>query len=154
MLSLNRDEKVTCDNCVTWTTRNNVARHKTGILLEPLHVPFVPSSQQNPELKWTIRWPQKHSATNTKAAHDCKRCDENFHGFYFQRQQRRKEHGTLRRSRAGNVYVSSLMATIDDNSLKKELQMCKHCWVGSEMVDWRHRSFNFAMDLVHQKILV
>ena len=52
MPSLNRYEKVTCENSGTQTTKLNLARHKKSCILVHCIVPNVLISQQNPEMIW------------------------------------------------------------------------------------------------------
>ena len=48
MPSLIRIEKITCENCGTQTTRNNIVRTRRDVQLEHCIVPHVPISPQNP----------------------------------------------------------------------------------------------------------
>ena len=45
------------------------------------------------------------------------------------------------------------MEDVDDNSLKGELETCKHFSVNIEMENGRQRAYNFAMDTMELKCL-
>ena len=70
------------------------------------------------------------------------------------REHKRKEHGEQRNSRAQNVHVASVKGDVDDNSLKEELEKCKHFLVDSDMEKGRHRVYNFTVDNVDPKYLL
>ena len=46
------------------------------------------------------------------------------------------------------------MGNVDDNSLKEELDACKHFLVDSEKESGRHRFYNFALDTLDPKYLL
>ena len=46
------------------------------------------------------------------------------------------------------------MGDVDGNSLKEELETCKHFLVDSELENGRHRICSFAMDTLHPKYLL
>ena len=50
MPSLNRNEKVTCENCGIQITKPDIARHKKFVLLVHCIVQNVPISLQNQEM--------------------------------------------------------------------------------------------------------
>ena len=54
MPSLNRNEKVTCENCGTQTTRLNLGRHKKNVQLEHFIVLIAPVSQHDRKLNSTF----------------------------------------------------------------------------------------------------
>ena len=45
------------------------------------------------------------------------------------------------------------MGDFEDNSLKEELEKCKHFLVDNEMENARHRVYNIAMDTLDPKCL-
>ena len=96
---------------------------------------------------------KKHSEAIARVVHKCKVCDKDFHSFYLLREHQRKEHGAQRGSDAYNVDVTQLMADVDDNSLKQELETCQHVLVDNEMENGRHRVY-FAMDTLDPKYLL
>ena len=53
------------------------------------------------------------------------------------REHKRKEDGAQRVSGAQNVDVTQLMGDVDDNSLKEELETCKHFLLYNRMQNGR-----------------
>ena len=72
----------------------------------------------------------------------------NFGGFYSLRLHKQKVHNAQSVLETKNVYVTRLVGENDDESLKEELETCKHFLVNSDMEKWRHRVFNFAIDIL------
>ena len=93
MPALIRKTKVTCDNCGTQTTRNNIARHNkrcsAGSLICPSCIIF--STETPAEMIHNIA--KKHSKTTPSVVHMCKKCNKDVHGFYNLREHKQKEHG-------------------------------------------------------------
>ena len=58
MLSLSRNEIITCEICGTQTTNPNLARHKKRCWVGTLTCSHCTNFQQNPELKWLITLPK------------------------------------------------------------------------------------------------
>ena len=55
MLSLNRRQKVNCENCGTQSTLKEILRFsKEDVLLEPFHIPLVATSEHFTELNWNV----------------------------------------------------------------------------------------------------
>ena len=46
---------------------------------------------------------------------------------------------------ASNIDVEDLVVDVDDQSLREELESCKHFLTDTEMENGRHRVFNVAM---------
>ena len=55
------------------------------------------------------------------------------------------QHGTQIGFGASNINVEELVGDVDDQSLREELETCKHFLSGTEVENGRHRVFNFAM---------
>ena len=82
MPSLNRNEKVTCENCGTQTTKVNFARHQKRCSVATLyctHWPNFSTKSQN-DLNYHIA--KKHSAPKPEISFKCKLCYAEFPGFY------------------------------------------------------------------------
>ena len=122
-------------------------------LLDALHVFLAPTFQQMLPQKWFITMPKKRSAIDDRAVHEWKLCEEIFHSFYLLQERNRKEHGARRRWGAQKVVVRPLLGAIHDNSLKEELETCKHFLVDSEIENDGKRNFDFAMDTLDPKKL-
>ena len=63
------------------------------------------------------------------------------------REHKRKEHGAQTCSAAQSFDEVHVRADVDENSLKEELDMCKHFMVDSEIEKKRHSFHNFAWKL-------
>ena len=46
---------------------------------------------------------------------------------------------------ASNIDVENIVGDVEDQSLREELESCKHLLSDTEMEKTRHRVFNFAM---------
>ena len=53
--------------------------------------------------------------------------------------------------RISNADVAHVMGDVDDKSLKKKLETCKHSLFDSEIENGRHRVYNFAIDTLDPK---
>ena len=109
------------------------------------------SAKSRGEMNYHIA--KKHSKAISRIVHRCIKCDKDFHGFYKTREHTQKEHGAKRFSEAPNVDVAQLMRDLDDNSLKEQLETCKHFLVDSEMENGRNRVYKFAIDTLDPKHL-
>ena len=81
---------------------------------------------------------KNYSKATARVVHECRICDKDFHSFFLLRENKLKGHGAQRSSGAQKVDVTQLMGDVDDNSLKEELESCKHLLVDSEMEIGRH----------------
>ena len=97
---------------------------------------------------------KKRSKSAARVVHECKICDKDFHSFYLLREHKRKEHEAQRISSAEIVDVTQLMEDVDDNSLKEELEKCKHFSLDSVLEKGGHRLYNSAMDVLDPKYLL
>ena len=72
--SLNRYEKVTCQNCGTQTTKPNLARHKKSCSAGSLYCTHCPSLITKSQ-KWSqLHIAKKHSAPKSDVTFKCKLC--------------------------------------------------------------------------------
>ena len=88
---------------------------------------------------------KKHSAGRLSITYKCKLCHAEFPGFYALRQHKNTQHGTQLEFGANNVDMDHIVGNVDDESLREELESCKHFLTDIEMENGRHRVFNFAM---------
>ena len=72
-------------------------------------------------------------------------CHAEFPGFYALRQHKSVQHGTPIGFGASNIDVEDIVGAVEDQSLREELESCKHLVTDTEMENGRHRVFNFAM---------
>ena len=153
MPSLNRNEKVTCENCGTQVTKINLLRHKKRCSAGTLYwiqCPNFSTLSQN-DLNYHVA--KKHSVSRPSITNKRKLCHAEFPGFYALRQPKNTQHGTQIGFGASNIDVEVIVADIDDQSLREELESCKHFLTDAEMENGRHRVFNFAMSSFDMSLL-
>ena len=146
MPSLNRNEKVTCENCGVQITKFNIARHKKSCSAGTLYCSQCPnfSTLSRDDLNYHIA--KQHSAAGPSKAYKCNLCYAEFPGFYALRQHKKTQHGTQIGFGASNIDVEDIMGDVDDQGLREELHSCKHFLVDSELQKGRHSVFNFAVN--------
>ena len=105
MPSLNRYEKVTCENCGTQTTKLNLAPHKKRCSAGTLQCSQYPNFSTNLQNDLNYHIAKKHSAAKPDIAFKCKLCYAEFPGFYILRQHRKTQHGPQMGLRASNIDV-------------------------------------------------
>ena len=88
---------------------------------------------------------KKHSVPRTSIAYKCTLCHSEFPGFYALRQYKNTQPGTQIGFGASNINVEDIVGDVDDQSLREELESCKHFLTDSEKENGRHRVFNSAM---------
>ena len=122
MLSLNGNEKVTCENCGTQTTKLNLARQKkrcSAGTWYSTHCPIFSTKSQN-DLNYHIA--KKHSTPKLDVTFKCELCFQEFPGFYALRQHKNTQHGMQIGSRTKHVDVEHIVAEVEDHSLRKEVR--------------------------------
>ena len=153
MPSLNRNEKITCDNCGTQTTKLNLARHKKTCSVGTLyctHCAYFSTKSQN-DLNYHIA--KKHSAPKPEVTFKCKLCYQEFPGFYALRQHRNTQHTMQIGSVTRVVDVEHIVADVDDHKLREELRSCQHFLVDWELETARHKVFNHAVETLNETIV-
>ena len=88
---------------------------------------------------------KKHSVPRPSITYKCKLCQAGFPGFYALRQHKNTQHGTKIGFGANYIDVEDIVGAVDDQSMREELESCKHVLTDTEMENGRHRVFNFAM---------
>ena len=131
MPSLNRNEKVTFENCGTQSTKLNLARHKKRCSAGSLYCTHSPifSTIFPDGLKYHI--PKKHSAPKPDVTFRRKLCYDEFPGFYALRQHENSQCGC--RNKVANVVADDIFNQVDDEGLKEQLRSCQHFLVASEL---------------------
>ena len=153
MPSLNRNEKITSENCGTQTTKLNRARHKNSCSAGTLYCtqcPKISTKSQN-DLNYHIA--KKHSASKPDVTFKYKHCFQEFPGFYALRKQRITQHGMQIGSGTRNVAVEHKVGDFEDHSLGEELRSCQHFLVDSEFERARHKVFNYAVETLNETIV-
>ena len=145
MPSLNQNEKITCEKCGVQITKLNLARRKKSCSAGTLYCTQSPifSTKSRDDLNYHIA--KKHSVPRPSITYKCKLYHAEFTGFYALRQHKNTQHGTQIGFGANNIDVEDKVGAVDDESLRGELESCKHFLSDTEMENGRHRVFNFAM---------
>ena len=117
MPSLNRNEKVTCENCGTQTTRNNIVRHKKRCSVGTLYCTHCPNFSTKSQNDLNHHIAKKHSAPKPDITFKCKLCFQEFPGFYALRQHRNTQHGMQVGSGTRDVDIEHIVGDVEDHSL-------------------------------------
>ena len=145
MPSFNRNKRVTCDNCGVQITKHNLARHRKSCSAGTLYCPKCPNffTKSRDDLNYHIA--KKHSVPRPSITYKCKLCYAEFFGFYALRQHKNTQHGTQIGFGVSNFNVEDISGDVDDQSLREELEPCKHFLTDTELENGRLRIFDFAM---------
>ena len=81
MPSLIRKEKITCENCGTQTTRNNIVRHMERCSVRTLYCTQCPNFSTKFQNDVDYHIAKKHSAPKLDVTFKCKLCYQEFPGF-------------------------------------------------------------------------
>ena len=150
--SLIRKEKITCENCGTQTTGNNIVRHKKRYSAGTFfcaHCPNFSTKSQN-DLNYHVA--KKRSAPKPDVTFKCKLCYQEFPGFYALRQHRNTQHAMQIGSGTKDVDVEHMVRDVEDHSLSEELRFRQHFLVDSEFERARHKLFNYAVEPLNETI--
>ena len=101
------------------------------------------STKSGDDLNYHIA--KKHSVPRPSVTYKCKLCHAEFPDFYALRQHKSTQHGTQIGFGANNIDVEDIVGAADDQSLREELESCKHFLSDTEMKKRRHRVLNLAM---------
>ena len=96
---------------------------------------------------------KQHSATGPSKTYKYKLCHAEFPGFYALRQHKNRQHGKQIGFGASNIDVEDIVGDVDDQSLREELQSCRHFLVHSEIQKGRHSVFNFAVNNLTAQVI-
>ena len=153
MPSLNRNEKVTFENCGTQTTKINLARHKKRCSVGTLHCTQCPNFATKSQYDLNYQLAKKHSAPKLDVTFKCKLCFQEFPGFYALRQHRNNQHGLQVGSGTRDVDVQHIVGDVEDHRLREELRSCQHFLVHSELERTRHKVFNYVVETFNETIV-
>ena len=146
MPSLNRNEKVKCEDCDKENRRSDAARHRKNCVrgvISCSECRYFTYNQQ--EMNYNVT--KKHASSTYKQSTVCSSCEKVFPSYYSLQKQWRKEHGAKQR-RKPNDTVADLNKIVeeeveDGEKLKEELSSCQHFLVDTEMENGRHKVFSF-----------
>ena len=129
---LDRNVKVTCGDFGTSVTKKYLSRHKSRCSGGTLYCPKFPNffTKSRDDLNYHIA--KQHSAAGPSITYKCKLCHPEFTGFYALRQHENTQHGTQIGFGASSIDVEDIVGDVDDQSLRGELQSCRHLLVDSE----------------------
>ena len=153
MPALDRNVNVTCENCGISVTKKHLSRHKKSCSAGTLYCTQCLnfSTLSHDDLNYHIA--KKHSAPKPSVTYKCKLCYAEFPGFCALRQHKNTQHGTPIGFGASNIDVEGIVGDVDDQSLREEMESCKHFLSDTEMENGRHRVFNFAMSSFYISLL-
>ena len=133
MPALDRNVKYSCEICGTLVTKKHLSRHKKSCSAGTLYCTQCPnfSTLSQDDLNYHIA--KQHSAAGPSKTYKCKLCYAEFPGFYALRQHKNTQHGKQIGFGASNIDVEDIVGDVDDQSLREELQSCRHFLVDSEI---------------------
>ena len=146
MPALDRNVQVTCANCGASVTKKNLSRHKLRCSGGKLYCSKLPNFSTKSREDLNYHTAKQHSAAGPSITYKCKLCHAEFPGFYALRQHKNTQHGTQIRYGASKIDVEDLVGDVDDQSLREELQSCRHFLVDSDLQKGKHSVFNFAVN--------
>ena len=153
MPTLNRNRKVTCENCGTQTTKLNLASRKKSCSAGTLYCTQCPNFSTKFQNDLIYHIAKKDSAPKLDVTLKSKLCYQEFPGFYALRQHRSTQHGMQIGSRTSDVNVEHIVGDVEDHILRKELRSCQHFLVDSELERARHKVFNYAVETLNETIM-
>ena len=153
MPALDRNDQFSCENCGTSVTKKNLSRHKSRCSGGTLYCPKCPNFSTKSRDALTYHIAKQHSAAGPSKAYKCNLCYAEFPGFYALRQQKVTQHGTQIGFGADSIDVEDIVEDVDDQSLREELQSCKHFLVDSEIQKGRHSVFDFAVNNLTAQVI-
>ena len=109
------------------------------------------STKSRDDLNYHIA--KQHSVAGPSVTYKCKLYHAEFPGFYALRQHINTQHGTQIGFGASNIDVEDIVGDVDDQSLREELQSCRHFLVDSEIRKRRHSLFNFAVNNLTAQVI-
>ena len=153
MPAWDRNVKITCKNCGTSVTKKHLYRHKLRCSGGALYCPKCPnfSTKSGDDLNYHIA--KQQSVAGPSKTYKFKLCLAEFPGFYALRQHKSIQHGTQIGFGASNIDVEDIVGDVDDQSLREELQSCRHFLVDSEIQKGRHSVFKFVVNNLTAQVI-
>ena len=152
MPSLNRNEKVTFDNCGTQTTKLNLACHKKRCSVGTLYCTQCPnfSTKFQKDLKYHNA--KKHSPQNLISSSSVNFVIKSFQEFTLY-VNIETQHGIQIRSKTRDMDVEHIVGENEDHKLREEMRSCQHFLVDSELERAKHKVFNYAVETLNKTIV-
>ena len=126
---------------------------KRDAQLEPCLAPSVPTFQTLFQDDLNYHVAKKRRVPRPSITYKCKLCHAEFPGFYALRQHKNTQHETQIGFGANNIDVEDIVGDVDDQSLREELESCKHFLTDTEIENGKHRVFNFAISAFDMSLL-
>ena len=145
MPSLNRNEKVKCEDCGKEYRRADAARHRKSCVRGVISCPQCNYWTYNQQ-KMNFHTSKKHVKSNPKST-KCVSCEKEFPSYYSLQQHRKKDHGVKARKTSDSVAdLNKILENEEDSDqLRDELNACQHFSTDTEMENGRHKVFNFQL---------
>ena len=153
MPALDRNVKVTCGDCGISVTKKHLSRHKSSCSGGTLYCTQCPNFFTKSRDDLNYHNVKKHSAAGLSKTYKCTLCHAEFPGFYALRQHKNSQHGKQIGFGASNTDVEDIVGDVDNQSLREELQSCRHFLVDSEIQKGRHSVFNFAVNNLTAQVI-
>ena len=132
MHALDRNVKVTCENCGTSVTKYHPSRHKLRCSRGALFCTQGPNFSTKSRVDLNYHIAKQHNAAGPSKAYMCNLCHEEFPGFYALRQHKNTQHGKQIGFGASNIDVKDIVGDVDDQSLRNgelsRMSICQRFW--------------------------
>ena len=96
---------------------------------------------------------KQHSLPRPSITYKRELCHAEVSGFYALHQHKNTQHGTEIGFGASKIDVEDIVGDVDDQSLREELQSCRHFLVDSEIQKGRHCVFNFVVNNLTAQVI-
>ena len=120
MPALDRNVKVTCENCGTSVTKKHLSRHKSSCHGGTLYCQKFPNFSTKSRDELNYHTANKHSAAGPKNNHTCKECSIEFPSFYSLRHHKQRYHIADTTSIGEKADMQGLANAGDDKNLEEE----------------------------------
>ena len=148
---LNQNEKVTCDNGGTQTTKPNFARHKKRCSVGTLFCTHCRNLSTKSQIHLNDHNAKEHGAPKPDVTFRCILRYQGFPGFCALRQHKNSQHGFP--IKTANADPDGIINEGVDANLKEELRSCQHFLIDSELKRARHKVFTYAKENLNAKIV-
>ena len=150
---MNRNVKVTCENCGTSVTNHQISRHKLHCSVGKLYSPKCPKFFTKSRDNLINHIAKKHSAAGPKNNHTCKESSIEFPKIYSLRHHKQRYHTAETTSTGEKAEMQSLTDAEDDKRLEEELQSGRHFLIDSETQKGRQSVFNFVVSKLTTQVI-
>ena len=153
MPALDRNVEVTFGDCATSVTKKHLSRDKSSCSGGTLCCPKCPNffTKSKDDLNYHIA--KKHCVPRPSITYKSNLCHTEFTGIYALRQHKNTQHGAQTGFEASKIVVEDILGDVEDQSLREEMESCKHFLMDTEMENERHRVFKFAMSSFNMSLL-